>query len=115
MLLSHGLGPISGYIDRWNAKTVKWNSALQQDGDKSFTGSSTRGCAWLPANRLSDRPKRNMTAIDFSSFVDQLATASGDTILPFFRTALAIENKKVGGFDPVTAADRAAEQAMRVL
>ncbi|MGA9084799.1 MAG: histidinol-phosphatase, partial [Pseudolabrys sp.] len=35
-----------------------------------------------------------MTAIDFSSFVDQLATVSGDTILPFFRTALAIENKK---------------------
>src|SRR5262252_8114622 len=56
-----------------------------------------------------------MTAIDFSSFVDQLATASGETILPFFRTALAIENKKVGGFDPVTAADRAAEQSMRTL
>jgi len=56
-----------------------------------------------------------MTAIDFSSFVDQLATASGDTILPFFRTALAIENKKAGGFDPVTAADRAAENAMRAL
>ena len=56
-----------------------------------------------------------MTAIDFSSFVDQLATASGETILPFFRTALAIENKKVGGFDPVTAADRAAEQTMRAL
>ena len=56
-----------------------------------------------------------MTAIDFSSFVDQLATASGDTILPFFRTALAIENKKAGGFDPVTEADRAAEQSMRTL
>jgi myo-inositol-1(or 4)-monophosphatase len=56
-----------------------------------------------------------MTAIDFSSFVDQLATASGETILPFFRTALAIENKKAGGFDPVTAADRAAEQSMRAL
>ena len=56
-----------------------------------------------------------MTAIDFSSFVDQLAGVSGDTILPFFRTALAIDNKKTRGFDPVTAADRAAEQAMRVL
>jgi myo-inositol-1(or 4)-monophosphatase len=56
-----------------------------------------------------------MTAIDFSSFVDQLAGVSGDTILPFFRTALAIDNKKARGFDPVTAADRAAEQAMRVL
>ena len=56
-----------------------------------------------------------MTAVDFTNFVDQLATASGDTILPFFRTALAVENKKAGGFDPVTAADRAAENAMRAL
>jgi myo-inositol-1(or 4)-monophosphatase len=56
-----------------------------------------------------------MTAIDFASFVDQLATVSGETILPFFRTTLVVENKKAGGFDPVTAADRAAEQAMRVL
>jgi myo-inositol-1(or 4)-monophosphatase len=56
-----------------------------------------------------------MTAIDFASFVDQLASASGDTILPFFRTALTVENKKAGGFDPVTAADRAAENAMRAL
>jgi len=56
-----------------------------------------------------------MTAIDFTSFVDRLASASGDTILPFFRTSLAIENKKTGGFDPVTAADRAAEDAMRAL
>jgi len=56
-----------------------------------------------------------MTAIDFTSFVDELATASGETILPFFRTALVVENKKPGGFDPVTAADRAAEDAMRAL
>jgi myo-inositol-1(or 4)-monophosphatase len=56
-----------------------------------------------------------MTAVEFTSFVDQLATASGDTILPFFRTALAVENKKTAGFDPVTAADRAAENAMRAL
>jgi myo-inositol-1(or 4)-monophosphatase len=56
-----------------------------------------------------------MTAVDFASFVDQLAIASGDTILPFFRTALAVENKLAAGFDPVTAADRAAENAMRAL
>ena len=56
-----------------------------------------------------------MTAVDFASFVDQLASASGDTILPFFRTALAVENKLTAGFDPVTAADRAAENAMRAL
>ncbi len=56
-----------------------------------------------------------MTAVDFAAFVDELATLSGETILPFFRTALVVENKKPGGFDPVTAADRAAEDAMRVL
>jgi histidinol-phosphatase len=57
-----------------------------------------------------------MTAIDFAAFVDELATVSGETILPFFRTALSIENKgHPGSFDPVTAADRAAEMAMRTL
>lgn len=56
-----------------------------------------------------------MTAIDFTSFVDKLATVSGETIMPFFRSALTVENKKAGGFDPVTAADRAAEEAMRSL
>src|SRR5262245_630553 len=57
-----------------------------------------------------------MTAIDFAAFVDELAAISGDTIRPFFRTALGVENKSLaGGFDPVTAADRAAEAAMRTL
>jgi myo-inositol-1(or 4)-monophosphatase len=57
-----------------------------------------------------------MKPIDFSSFVDELATVSGETILPFFRTALSIENKAApGSFDPVTAADQAAETAMRTL
>jgi myo-inositol-1(or 4)-monophosphatase len=57
-----------------------------------------------------------MTAIDFAAFVDQLATASGEAILPFFRTSLGIEDKgSAVGFDPVTAADRAAEATMRAL
>jgi myo-inositol-1(or 4)-monophosphatase len=57
-----------------------------------------------------------MTAVDFAAFVDELAHASAEAIRPFFRTALAIENKSLkGGFDPVTAADRAAESAMRSL
>jgi myo-inositol-1(or 4)-monophosphatase len=57
-----------------------------------------------------------MTAVDFSAFVDELATLSGETILPFFRTALSVEDKSRGmGFDPVTAADRAAETTMRSL
>jgi myo-inositol-1(or 4)-monophosphatase len=57
-----------------------------------------------------------MTAIDFAAFVDELASVAGETIRPFFRTALGVENKSLsGGFDPVTAADRAAETVMRAL
>jgi len=57
-----------------------------------------------------------MTAIDFSSFVNELASLSGETILPFFRTSLSIADKSGGtSFDPVTAADHAAETAMRNL
>jgi myo-inositol-1(or 4)-monophosphatase len=59
-----------------------------------------------------------MTAIDFSAFVDDLAKASAETILPFFRTSLTVQDKGpsgAGGFDPVTAADHAAENAMRTL
>jgi myo-inositol-1(or 4)-monophosphatase len=57
-----------------------------------------------------------MTAIDFAAFVDELATVSGETILPFFRTALSVADKgRPGSFDPVTAADHAAETAMRAL
>jgi myo-inositol-1(or 4)-monophosphatase len=57
-----------------------------------------------------------MPAVDFTAFVDELATVSGEAILPFFRTALGVEDKsRTGGFDPVTEADRAAESAMRAL
>ncbi|GEC16614.1 histidinol-phosphatase [Nitrobacter winogradskyi] len=56
-----------------------------------------------------------MTVIDFTAFIDRLATASGETILPFFRTSLLdVENKSASrDFDPVTEADRAAEAVMR--
>jgi len=57
-----------------------------------------------------------MTAVDFATFVNELATVSGETILPFFRTTLSIVDKgRLGAFDPVTAADHAAETAMRNL
>ncbi|HEY8261789.1 MAG TPA: inositol monophosphatase family protein, partial [Methylosinus sp.] len=55
-----------------------------------------------------------MSAVDFEKFVERLADASGEAILPFFRTSLAAEDKAHGGvFDPVTEADRAAEIVMR--
>src|ERR1700675_4218599 len=55
-----------------------------------------------------------MAAIAFSAFGDELAAVSGETILPFFRTALSVQAKgRPGSFDPVTAADHAAETAMQ--
>ncbi len=57
-----------------------------------------------------------MAPIDFSHFVNELATLSGKAILPFFRSTLAADDKSRGGvFDPVTEADRAGEAAMRQL
>ena len=57
-----------------------------------------------------------MTVIDFTAFIGRLATTSGETILPFFRTSLSIDNKSISqDFDPVTEADRAAEAVMRRL
>jgi myo-inositol-1(or 4)-monophosphatase len=56
-----------------------------------------------------------VTVIDFTAFIGRLATASGETILPFFRTSLGIDNKSANDFDPVTEADRAAEAVMRRL
>ena len=51
-----------------------------------------------------------MKPVDFAQFVEELAAVSGDAILPFFRTSIGADDKSRGGvFDPVTAADRAAE------
>jgi myo-inositol-1(or 4)-monophosphatase len=57
-----------------------------------------------------------MGPVDFVTFVDKLASVAGEAILPYFRTALSVDNKSgKGGFDPVTEADRGAETAMRAL
>lgn len=49
-------------------------------------------------------------------FMHQLAESSGRAILPYFRSSLAVEDKAEAGlFDPVTAADRAGEAAIREL
>ncbi len=48
------------------------------------------------------------------AFAHLLADAAGAVIRPYFRTPLGITNKGAGvDFDPVTAADRGAEQALR--
>jgi myo-inositol-1(or 4)-monophosphatase len=47
-------------------------------------------------------------------FAHVLADIAAEAILPYFRRPLAVRNKgQAGGFDPVTAADRAAERAIR--
>lgn len=52
---------------------------------------------------------------DLAAFAEELARAARNESLHRFADGCAIENKAVDGFDPVTAADRAAEQAMRQL
>jgi myo-inositol-1(or 4)-monophosphatase len=57
-----------------------------------------------------------MSVVDLARFMDDLATQSGQAILPFFRAAFGIDDKGHGGtFDPVTEADRAAEVILRGL
>jgi histidinol phosphatase-like enzyme (inositol monophosphatase family) len=54
--------------------------------------------------------------LEFAAFAHQLADASGQAILPYFRKSLSVTNKAdAGRFDPVTEADRAAETVMRGL
>lgn len=52
--------------------------------------------------------------VDLEQFLHRLADASGETIMPFFRTRLAAQDKSGNGaFDPVTEADKAAEVIIR--
>lgn len=52
----------------------------------------------------------------FRKFAHELADEAGKVILPYFRQSLDIVNKhQDGGFDPVTEADRRAEEAIRAL
>lgn len=55
-------------------------------------------------------------ADDLIATAEALADAAGAAILPHFRSrGLSADNKQAGGFDPVTIADRAAEEAMRAV
>ncbi len=51
----------------------------------------------------------------FLDFALHLAARSEQQILPHFRAHTAVENKEATAFDPVTVADKEAEQAMRQL
>lgn len=52
---------------------------------------------------------------EFQTFAEQLADAAAAAIQPYFRASLAVEDKGGRLYDPVTIADKAAEDAMRAL
>ena len=52
---------------------------------------------------------------EYQAFAEQLADAAAAAIAPHFRAPLAVEDKGGRLYDPVTAADKAAERAMREL
>lgn len=56
-----------------------------------------------------------MSSIDKPNqqFFHDLADIAGDRVLSLFRKPISVENKEVGGFDPVTEADKDAERLMR--
>ena len=88
------------------------------DADSDMPLYTMRGPGDRLRARLANRSDQGtaVTVIDFTAFIGRLATTSGETILPFFRTSLSIDNKSTGhDFDPVTEADRAAEAVMRRL
>lgn len=69
-----------------------------------------RGAKWHPI-LMTYTPFDHDTLVDVAH---ALADAARLAILPHFRTiGLSAENKLTTGFDPVTIADKAAEQAMR--
>jgi histidinol phosphatase-like enzyme (inositol monophosphatase family) len=60
-------------------------------------------------------PELIMTDPNLIAFLDRLADSAGKAIMPHFRALDSVENKATAGFDPVTVADKASEQALRAL
>ena len=52
---------------------------------------------------------------ELAEFLHGLADGADQAVLPYFRRANAVTNKLDEGYDPVTEADRRAEQVMRAL
>lgn len=65
---------------------------------------------------MVQKPAVTFSPSEFEPFLLELNRASGEAILPLFRADHGLEDKDKGdGFDPVTAADRGAEAAIRHL
>lgn len=59
-----------------------------------------------------------MSSYDLSgdlAIAHEMADAARAAVRPYFRSHFIVDNKLDGGFDPVTAADRASEKAMRAV
>jgi myo-inositol-1(or 4)-monophosphatase len=79
--------------------------AFQQLCDAAATGKIDAGRPVTPTLKVAE---------DHLDFAHRLADLAGAAILPHFRRKLTVNNKAgAAGFDPVTAADRAAERVMR--
>ena len=75
----------------------------------------------FPPSRLQRCPPRSSHAAvmikrseltEYIAFAHELADQAGAAILPYFRRRIRVQNKASSGFDPVTAADRAAERVI---
>lgn len=61
-------------------------------------------------------PLEKEALVEYLGFANQLADAAGSIIAPYFRVPLVVDDKgDAEDYDPVTAADRGAEDAIRQL
>ncbi|MGR8948679.1 MAG: histidinol-phosphatase [Gammaproteobacteria bacterium] len=67
--------------------------------------------------RLNQSDPRTHARDDLATTLVELSSAAATAVLPYFRSPLNVENKLDGSgtFDPVTRADREAEEAIRSL
>lgn len=75
----------------------------------------TADAAALGSARMPDgAPVTDSRHTEFLDFAYRIALAAGAAILPHFREPIVVEDKgSLGGYDPVTEADRAAENVIR--
>ncbi len=59
---------------------------------------------------VNPKPHANVPFSELLSLAHELADLSELAVLKYFRKHIVVENKSLGGFDPVTQADRAAER-----
>lgn len=96
---------------------------VNRRGSLSAVGAAAPAIRWQRRGRDAIMPRhaaRTFIAVrtpdrtELWPFFAELAAVAAAETLPRFRTRIAVDNKAAaGGFDPVTAADRAAEAALR--